>query len=93
MWLDYDHDKLLDLVMTQFDGAAKLYHQGADGNFTDVTSTAKFVCTNFHYGELFDANNDGTLDFLCPDQDVYPQRIYETTTMPWTKIFEVEQSL
>ena len=92
VWLDYDHDKLLDVVMTQLDGAATLYHQGADGNFTDVTSTAKFVCTNFHYGELFDANNDGTLDFICPDQDVYPQRIYDTTTMPWTKIFEAGNS-
>jgi hypothetical protein len=92
VWLDYDHDKLLDFVMTQLDGAATLYHQGADGNFTDLTSTAKFVCTNFHYGELFDANDDGTLDFICPDQDVYPQRIYDTTTMPWTKIFEAKNA-
>jgi hypothetical protein len=92
VWLDYDGDKLLDFVMTQMAGGAKLYHQGANGNFTDMTSTAKFVCTNFHYGHLYDANDDGQLDFLCPDQDVYPQRIYETTTMPWTKIFEAKNA-
>jgi hypothetical protein len=89
VWLDYDQDKLLDFVMTQFGGSAKLYHQETDGSFDDVTSTAKLVCTKFHYGHLFDANNDGKLDFLCPDQNVYPQRIYETATMPWRKIFEV----
>jgi hypothetical protein len=89
VWLDIDDDKILDVVMTQFGGGAKLYRQGADGNFTDLTLAAKLVCTKFHYGHLYDANNDGQLDFLCPDQDVYPQRIYKTTTMPWAKIFEV----
>jgi hypothetical protein len=89
VWLDFDHDKLLDFVMTQFGGGAKLYHQNPDGTFTDLTTTAKLVCTKFHYAHLYDANNDGQLDLLCPDQDLYPQRIYETTTMPWKKIFEV----
>ena len=89
VWLDYDADKLLDVVMTQFGGSARLYHQNTDGTFTELTAAAKLVCTKFHYGHLYDANNDGQLDFLCPDQDVYPQRIYKTTTMPWVKIFEV----
>jgi hypothetical protein len=88
VWLDYDGDRRLDVVMTQFGGSVKLYHQEADGTFMDVTSVSKLVCTKFHYGELIDANNDGQIDFLCPDQDVYPQRIYKTTTWPWTKIFE-----
>jgi hypothetical protein len=88
VWLDYDHDKLLDFVLTQFGGTARLYHQEADGSFTNQTATANFVCTKFHYGQLYDANNDGRLDFLCPDQDIWPQRIYDTSTMPWTKIFE-----
>ena len=89
VWLDYDGDKRLDFVMTQFGGGARLYHQNFDGTFTDQTEAAKLVCTKFHYGHLFDANNDGQLDFLCPDHHVFPQRIYETTTMPWKKIFEV----
>jgi hypothetical protein len=92
VWLDFDKDTLLDVVMTQFDGAATLYRQNADGTFTDLTSTAKFICTTFHYGHLYDANDDGTLDFLCPDQEIFPQRIYETDTMPWTKIFEAKNS-
>ena len=88
VWLDYDHDTLLDFVMAQFDGGSKLYHQNADGTFTDLTGTATLNCANVHYGQLYDANDNGTLDFVCPDQDVYPLRIYETTAMPWPKIFE-----
>ena len=46
-------------------GSARLYHQNPDGTFTELTATAKLVCTKFHYGHLYDANNDGQLDFLC----------------------------
>ena len=88
VWLDYDGDKRLDYVMTQFGGGAKLYQQQPDGAFMDVTSLSRLVCTKFHYAHLFDANNDGAFDLLCPHQDVYPQRIYKLTTWPWTKIFE-----
>jgi len=92
VWLDYDGDKLLDFVMANMAGNGKVYHQGAGGNFTDMTSTAKFICTNFHYGHLYDATDDGQLDFLCPDQTIFPQRIYDTTAMPWTKIFESQNA-
>ena len=88
VWLDYDGDKRLDFVMTQFGGGARLYQQQPDGAFLDVTSLSRLVCTKFHYAHLFDANNDGAYDLLCPHQDVYPQRIYKLTTWPWTKIFE-----
>jgi hypothetical protein len=88
VWLDYDGDKRLDYVMTQFGGGAKLYQQQPDGAFMDVTSLSRLVCTKFHYAHLFDANNDGAFDLLCPHQDVYPQRIFKLTTWPWTKIFE-----
>jgi hypothetical protein len=92
VWLDYNGDKLLDFVMTQMAGNGKVYQQGAGSNFNDMTSIAKFICTNFHYGHLYDANDDGQLDFLCPDQTIFPQRIYDTTAMPWTKIFEANNT-
>lgn len=92
VWLDYNGDKLLDFVMTQMAGNGKVYQQGAGGNFSDMTSIAKFICTNFHYGHLYDANDDGDLDFLCPDQTIFPQRIYEPTAGQWTKIFEAKNT-
>jgi hypothetical protein len=88
VWLDYDGDKLTDFVMTQFGGIAKLYRQGPRGYFTETTGDAKLLCKRFHYGHLIDVTNDGRLDFLCSDQKVFPQRIYDTEPFPWAKVYD-----
>ena len=88
MWLDYDNDHRLDVVVTQYGGVAKLFHQNADGTFTETTSAAKLLCMRFHYAQLFDANGDGRLDFLCPDEAAFPQKIYSTASLPWKKLFD-----
>jgi hypothetical protein len=88
VWLDYDGDKLVDLVMTQFGGIAKLYHQGPVGFFTETTTEAKLLCIRFHYAQLIDVTNDGRVDLMCSDQDLFPQKIYDTEPMPWRKAFD-----
>ncbi len=88
VWLDYNGDNLLDFVMTQYGGIAKLYRQNADGTFTDQTSAAKLVCKRFLYGHLFDVTGDGRLDFLCPDEGAFPQKIYDTQPFPWVKLYD-----
>ena len=42
----------------------------------------------FHYAQLFDVNGDGQLDFLCPDETLFPQKIYDTIEFPWKKLFD-----
>ena len=88
VWLDYDGDKLLDFVMTQYGGIAKLYHQKADHTFVETTGTVKLLCKRFHYGQLYDVNNDDRLDFLCPAETLFPQKIYNTLPVPWQKLFD-----
>jgi hypothetical protein len=88
VWLDYDGDRRSDFVMTQYGGIAKLFHQGLDGRFTETTGTAKLVCVRFHYGHLFDLTGEGRLDLLCPSEAKFPQKIYDTTPTPWTKLFD-----
>jgi hypothetical protein len=88
VWLDYDNDHRLDVVVTQYGGIAKLFHQNAAGGFTETTSAAKLLCTRFHYAQLFDADGDGRLDFLCPDEAAFPQKIYSTASLPWKKLFD-----
>ena len=88
VWFDYDGDKLIDFVMTQYGGIAKLYHQGPKGFFTETTSSAKLLCVRFHYGQLIDVNGDGHLDFLCSDEELFPQKIYNTEPLPWQKIYD-----
>ncbi len=91
VWLDYDNDHRLDVVVTQYGGIAKLFHQNAGGGFTETTSAAKLLCVRFHYAQLFDVNGDGRLDFLCPDEPTFPQKIYDTSSFPWTKLFDSAQ--
>ncbi len=88
VWLDYDKDHRLDVVVTQYGGVAKLYHQNPDGTFTDTTTTMKLLCKRFHYGQLLDVNNDGKLDFVCPDESYFPQKIYDFSVAPWKKLFD-----
>ena len=88
VWFDYDRDGLLDFVMTQFGGIAKLYRQGPAGHFTETTSQAKLLCIRFHYGQLIDLNNDGALDLLCSDETAWPQKVYDMTPLPWKKIYD-----
>ena len=86
VWLDYDGDRLLDFVMTQYAGIARLYRQGPLGTFTNTTAAAKLVCDPLHYAQLLDVNNDAVLDFLCANEPAFPQRIYDTQPMPWARI-------
>lgn len=89
VWLDFNGDRLPDYVMTQFGGIAKLFWQQPDGaGFVDVTSAARLNCKAFHYGQLYDVNDDGRLDFLCPDQEKFPQKIYDTLPFPWVRLFD-----
>jgi hypothetical protein len=88
VWLDYDGDKQVDLVMTQFGGIAKLYQQRPPGFFTETTGEAKLLCIRFHYAQLIDVTNDGRVDLMCSDQDLFPQKIYNTEPMPWSKVFD-----
>ena len=88
VWLDYDNDHLPDVVVAQYGGVAKLFHQNAGGGFTETTTSAKLLCIRFHYAQLFDANADGRLDFLCPDEAAFPQKIYSTASFPWKKLFD-----
>jgi hypothetical protein len=88
VWLDFDNDHLLDVLLAQYGGVAKLFHQNKDGTFTEESAKAKLLCVRFHYAQLVDVNGDGRLDVLCPDEQSFPQKIYDTSTFPWKKIYD-----
>ncbi len=85
IWFDYNGDQLPDFVMTQMGGIAKLMEQTATG-FVEKTGDVQLNCKRFHYGQLFDVNGSGRLDFVCPDETVFPQKIYDTLPLPWSNI-------
>lgn len=86
IWLDWNDDGRLDFFMTQFGGSGRLFTQTTLGTFVDDTTTAGVVCLRFQYGQLFDVDNNDSLEVLCPDDAVFPQKIYDTFTTPWTDV-------
>jgi len=88
VWFDYDNDHRLDVFVAQYAGYGKLYHQNPDGTFTDTTSVAKPRCFRFYYIQLIDVNNDGRLDVLCSGEAQFPQKIYDTSKIPWKTLFD-----
>ena len=85
VWLDYNGDGKLDFVMTQMAGVAKVMRQD-NGMFSDQTTAVKMNCKTFQYAQLLDVNGDGRQDFICPDETVFPQRIYNTLPLPSTTL-------
>ena len=88
VWLDFDNDHRLDVILAQYAGWGRLFHQNSDGTFTEMYSTAKFRCFRFYYAQLIDVNDDGRLDVMCSGEADFPQKIYDTSKMPWKTLFD-----
>src|SRR6478736_2633223 len=56
VWLDYDNDHRLDVLVAQYGGVAKLFHQNTDGTFKESSASAMLLCIRFHDAQLVDVN-------------------------------------
>jgi hypothetical protein len=67
---DFDNDGRLDIYLLQNGGpdsksTNRLYHQGSDGHFTDVSARSGLDVSGFNMGvAIADVNNDGWPDVL-----------------------------
>jgi enediyne biosynthesis protein E4 len=74
-WLDYDNDGRLDLYLIHnvapgSSAKNRLYHQEADGRFTDVSVHSGLDVTGYGNGlAVGDVNNDGWSDVLLTEYD------------------------
>jgi hypothetical protein len=90
VWLDYNNDSLPDVFMVNHRGAGLMFQQARSG-FTATTNAVGVTCAKFHYGQLYDANNDGRIDLLCGGQEKstassFPQAAYNTRYLPFRDI-------
>jgi signal transduction histidine kinase len=73
---DYDNDGVPDVLVTGWGETTRLFHQGRDGRFNDVTTTAGIVLpVSGNAGVWSDIDRDGDLDlFLTTEHG--PNRLY-----------------
>jgi len=87
---DYDHDGLLDIVVTNFaDQSSALYHNRGHGEFDDVrwaAHTAEASHPFVGWGTaFFDMDNDGWLDLFVANGHVYPQMDNVKNSAPYAE--------
>jgi enediyne biosynthesis protein E4 len=75
---DYDHDGLLDIIVTEFvDQSDTLYHNRGPDGFADVSWKSRIGQPSHPYvawgTSFFDMDNDGWLDLFVANGHVYPQ--------------------
>ncbi len=84
-WFDFDQDGKLDFLMGQFNGDSQLLQQTGSG-FNNFTSTAGISCTLTTYAQLFDINDDGSMELLCGRSGAFPHKAYDVSTLPFTNV-------
>jgi hypothetical protein len=87
---DYDHDGLLDIVVTNFaEQSSALYHNLGHGQFDDVRQSAGIAKDSYPlvgWGtSFFDMDNDGWPDLFTANGHVYPQMDSVKNSAPYAQ--------
>ncbi|WP_295622977.1 Calx-beta domain-containing protein [uncultured Lamprocystis sp.] len=93
LWADFTHDGHLDWVMAMHGGASGagrtqffIQQPGLLPASPLVRSNASVghQCTNNQYVQMADLTGDGALEIVCAGMDVFPNKVYDMTTLPFT---------
>ncbi|MBW4639719.1 MAG: CRTAC1 family protein [Gloeocapsa sp. UFS-A4-WI-NPMV-4B04] len=91
LWFDFNKDRLLDVLQLNEkrpDGRAPtaLFRQTATG-FKDVSASVGLnINEPSDFAQLGDLVGNHNLDLLIPTHSHYPQKLYDTTTVPFSNL-------
>ncbi len=88
VWLDFNYDGVMDFIM-MLRGVPKIFQQGATGAFTLFNTQTGVQCSNSQYGQLADLTGNRQLELICDDHALWPSRIYDMSTLPFTNVSSV----
>lgn len=85
-WFDWTGDGYLDVAI--IDRANRLNRQDpSQGLDFDRDTTTGVNCPGRkNYGQLVDLDDDGSLEFLCVSEGLFPNRAYDVSTLPFTDV-------
>ena len=93
IWLDYDFDGSMDVMLASFGGNVPMLQQQFNNannhaEFVDKSSAMGFECTKIHYGFLLDAYtpagaaaNDYKPEVFCSGEGAFPAGVFETSKL------------
>lgn len=86
LWLDYDRDGALDVVLAGLPGSPSALFRQEAGHFVNKSDSAGFKCSKrTGFAALSDLTGDGRLDLICHDFN-FPDKIYDMTTRPFRDV-------
>jgi len=87
LWVDYNNDGYLDLLMQSRTRSWSLLQHPGNGTFTDSASTTGANTTiTTNYGHLIDLDGDGSLDYLGGPEGTFPTAAYDLSHIPFRNI-------
>ena len=93
LWLDWNHDGLLDVVLSSNrrpDGQApSSFFEQIGGGFQNVNDAVGFdAAARSNFSQLSDFDGDGIMDLIVHGE-VYPQHVYDITQQPFQDISSI----
>jgi len=97
MLLDYTNDGFLDLALARVrnDGAQMFKWDPATNVFVLQSNETGFnsQCFNNSFGLASDLFNNGTLHYLCMNEQSAPEKVFDTSTIPFTDVTSIADSI
>ena len=93
MFFDYNNDGNLDLTLARNGSGGLVLFQwdptlGPQGRYVVKSNEAGIFnqCLRNSTGYISDLFKNGTLHYICANEESVPERVYDTTTMPFTEV-------
>ena len=87
VWWDYDGDGLLDIIEQKLTGTS-IFRQEPPA-FATKTFATGFACGGGEWAHVIDLNDDGRPELICTDDATFPDKVYDTTTIPFTDLTSI----
>jgi hypothetical protein len=93
MFFDWDNDGYNDVAVAYLGGLIMREQNPTQGSLdfprvfnTGISYWESGCPGRVNYGQLIDLNDDGTMEFICYVEGLFPNGVFDTSTLPFTNL-------